>query len=125
MNKRVKTLRQQSLDAAPTIDSERAELITEFYKKNQGLESIPVQRAKGFAYVLGRKKIVFNAGELIVGERGIAPKSTSTYPEICCHTLADLDTLDTRPKTSYKVSPITRSGYAQNVIPFWQDKALR
>ncbi|MBT3713169.1 MAG: hypothetical protein HOG15_07455, partial [Anaerolineae bacterium] len=28
-------------------------------------------------------------------------------------------------KTSYKVSPITRSGYAQNVIPFWQDKALR
>lgn len=125
MNKRVKTLRQQSLDALPTIDSERAELITEFYKKNQGLESIPVQRAKGFAYVLGRKKIVFNAGELIVGERGIAPKSTSTYPEICCHTLTDLDTLDTRPKTSYKVSPSTRSGYAQSVIPFWQDKALR
>ena len=125
MNQRVKNLRQQSLDSLPTIDSERAELITEFYQQNQNLESIPVQRAKAFAHILAHKTIVFNAGELIVGERGIAPKSTSTYPEICCHTLADLDTLDTRPKTSYKVSPITRQSYEKSIIPFWQDKALR
>ena len=86
MNDRVKKLRQESLDAHPAIDSERAELITVYHQQNQGLESIPVQRAKGFAYILERKKIVFNEGELIVGERGVAPKSTSTYPEICCHT---------------------------------------
>lgn len=125
MNNRVQKLRQQSLDAIPSIDSERAELLTAFYSQNQGLESIPVQRAKAFAYILAHKTIVFNEGELIVGERGTAPKATSTYPEICCHTLHDLDTLDTRPKTSYKVAASTRKNYAESVIPYWQDKALR
>lgn len=125
MNNRVQKLRQQSLDAIPSIDSERAELLTAFYSQNQGLESIPVQRAKAFAYILAHKTIVFNEGELIVGERGTAPKATSTYPEICCHSLHDLDTLDTRPKTSYKVAASTRKNYAESVIPYWQDKALR
>jgi formate C-acetyltransferase len=125
MNDRVKNLRQQSLDAIPAIDSERAELITEFYRQNQGLESIPVQRAKAFAYLLEHKTIVINEGELIVGERGIAPKSTSTYPEICCHSIADLQTLDTRPKTSYKVAPPVIESYREHIIPHWRGRDIR
>ncbi len=125
MNNRVKKLRQQSLDALPAIDSERAELITEFYRQNQGLESIPVQRAKAFAYLLEHKTILINEGELIVGERGIAPKSTSTYPEICCHTLEDLQTLDTRPKTSYNVAPSVIESYRERIIPYWRGRDIR
>ena len=40
---------------------------------------------------------------MIVGERGPAPKATPTYPEICLHSLQDLDILNGREKVSFKV----------------------
>ena len=49
MSERVAQLRQQSLDATPSISSERAELLTEFYHKNSGLMSAPVRRARAAA----------------------------------------------------------------------------
>ena len=125
MNERVKKLRQQSLDAIPTITAERAQLLTEFYASENGFSSIPVQRAKAFAYILENKSIPILEGELIVGERGPAPKATPTYPEICCHTIQDLDTLDTRPLTSYKVDSQTKQIYQDEIIPFWTEKAMR
>ena len=36
MSARVTQLRQQSLDAVPSISSERAELMTAFYRQNDG-----------------------------------------------------------------------------------------
>ncbi|MFH1634646.1 MAG: trans-4-hydroxy-L-proline dehydratase [Chloroflexota bacterium] len=125
MNERVQKLRQQSLDAIPSISAERARLLTVFFRQEQGLTSIPVQRARAFAYLLEHKSICINPGELILGERGPAPKSTPSYPEICCHTLRDLDTLDSRPKTSYKVDQETRRIYQDEIIPHWQPKAIR
>jgi len=125
MNLRVKKLRQQSLDANPTISAERARLLTEFYAHEDDLCSIPVQRAKAFAYLMEHKTICINDGELIVGERGPEPKATSTYPEICCHTIQDLETLDSRPLTSYKVDQKVREIYQDEVIPYWRDRAIR
>jgi formate C-acetyltransferase len=125
MNERVKKLRQQSLDAIPSISAERARLLTEFYCQDHGLTSIPVKRARAFAYIMEHKTICINEGELIVGERGPAPKATPTYPEICCHTLQDLDTLDARPLTAYRVTPAEREIYHKVVIPYWEGRALR
>ena len=73
MTERVARLRQQSLDAVPTISSERAELMTEFYQRELGLVSAPVRRALAFQYLMERKTICINEGELIVGEKGPAP----------------------------------------------------
>ena len=43
MNERVKKLRQQSVTIKPYISTERAELITDFYKQNLHLKtSMPV-----------------------------------------------------------------------------------
>ena len=46
---RVQKLRQQSVETAPSISTERAELMTAFYQQPAGLASIPVQRARSFA----------------------------------------------------------------------------
>ena len=54
------------------------------------------------------KSICINEGELIVGEKGHAPKAAPTYPELCCHTLDDLDILDSREKIPFTVSPQVR-----------------
>ena len=127
MTARVRRIRQQSLDAKETLSSERADLLTEFYKKHALRPSVstPVQRAMAFAYLMEHKIISIGEGELIVGEKGPAPKAAPTYPELCCHSLDDLDILDSRPKTSYKVSPKTREAYRDRIIPFWEGKSLR
>jgi pyruvate formate-lyase/glycerol dehydratase family glycyl radical enzyme len=120
MTERVRKLRQQSLETVESISIERAELLTEFYKQNLGLISVPVERAMAFAYLMEHKSIAIYEGELIVGEKGDKPKSAPTFPELCCHTLEDLDILDTRPLTSFKVSPETRKTQEEVIIPFWQ-----
>ncbi len=126
MNERIQRLREQSLNAINRISPERAVLVTEFYKSDIAESvSVPVKRALAFQYILANKKICINDGEIIVGERGPAPKATPTYPEICLHSLEDLDTLDSRPKVSFKVDDETRRIYKDLVIPYWQGKTIR
>ncbi|MCP5093967.1 MAG: formate C-acetyltransferase/glycerol dehydratase family glycyl radical enzyme, partial [Chloroflexi bacterium] len=125
MTQRVTCLRQQSLDAVPTISTERAELMTAFYQQNLGMISAPVRRAKAFAYLLTHKTIYIGEGELIVGEKGTAPKATPTFPELCCHTLQDLDILNSREKIPFAVQPEAKGVYADDIIPFWQGKSMR
>ena len=127
---RVYKLRQQSLDAEETLSSERAELLTKFYTGTGAAllrpdTSVPVQRAMAFAYLMEHKTIYIGKGELIVGEKGPAPKHAPTYPELCCHSLEDLDILNAREKTCFKVSPETRAAYEQTVIPFWEEASMR
>ena len=96
MSERVAQLREQSLEAIPSVSSERAELLTEFYQENVRLMSTPVRRALAFLYLAEHKTICINDGELIVGEKGPSPKAAPTYPELCCHSLQDLDILNAR-----------------------------
>jgi len=88
-------------------------------------ESVPVCRALAFKYILENKTICINAGELIVGERGPAPKATAAYPELCCHDLEDFRILSTRNKTQFQVSDEARKTYEEKVIPFWSGKTMR
>ena len=126
MNERIKKLRTQSRTAIPTFSLERALLITEFYKNEEVQKlSAPVARAKAFEYILRHKEIIINDGELIVGERGPKPKATSSYPEVCCHSLQDLEILNSRAKISFKVSEETRRQADEIVIPFWKGKSIR
>lgn len=122
---RVIRLRNESLNAIPHISVERARLLTEFYKQQTRILSQPVERALAFAYLLENKTIWIGEGELIVGEKGPAPKGTPTYPELCCHSLADLDILDARPKTFFKVNKEVKSYYEETAIPFWDGRSLR
>jgi formate C-acetyltransferase len=125
LTERVNRLRQQSLNAVESLSSERAELLTDFYQQNVGIMSVPVQRALSFAHLLEHKRIAIYDGELIVGEKGDQPKAAPSFPELCCHTLEDLDILNSRPLTSFKVSAETRKAYEEKVIPFWQGRSIR
>jgi trans-4-hydroxy-L-proline dehydratase len=126
MNKRINQLREQSLAAKPSISIERAVLLTEFYKSGKVDQvSIPVARALSFKHILENKKICFNEGELIVGERGPAPKATPTYPEICTHSLTDLHILDSREKVSYSVDNKAKEIQEKEIIPFWSGRSIR
>jgi pyruvate formate-lyase/glycerol dehydratase family glycyl radical enzyme len=126
MNERVARLRQQSVEARPSISVERAELMTAFYQSDVPLrESVPVCRALAFQHLMENKTICINDGELIVGERGTAPKATPTYPELCCHSLQDLQILNDREKTPFVASDEVRRIYREKIIPFWSGKTMR
>ncbi len=126
MNKRIKKLRDQSLHTHPSISHERAVLLTEFYKSDQAKgKPVPVQRALAFKYIMENKSICINDGELILGERGPAPRATPTYPEITVHTDEDLEILNNREKTSYKVSLETRDIFKKEIYPFWKGRTVR
>jgi trans-4-hydroxy-L-proline dehydratase len=126
ISERVKKLRQQSLNAVETLSAERASLMTRFYKSNEGRElSAPMKRAMAFEYLLKNKKICINEGELIVGERGPAPKHTPTYPEISLHSLQDLEILNSRSKVFFRVDSDVRYIYENEIIPYWSGKSNR
>lgn len=126
MTPRIQRLRRRSLDAQPRISVERAVLLTDFYQSAAARNaSVPVRRALAFKHILENKAIWIGEDELIVGERGPAPKETPTYPEICLHSLADLEILDSRAKIPYAVDDDTRRIYAEKIIPFWQNRTIR
>jgi pyruvate formate-lyase/glycerol dehydratase family glycyl radical enzyme len=126
MTDRIRKLRARSLRAKPELSSERGVLLTRFYQSAaiNGL-SVPRQRAGAFAYLLKHKKVVILPDELLVGERGPAAKATPSYPEITCHSLKDLDILDQRRKTPFRVSARTRGDFARDIIPYWTGKTMR
>jgi len=124
MNARVTRLRKETLEKRPWLSAERAELLTDFYRAAPAA-SVPVTRALAFQHLLEHKTVYIGEGELIVGERGPSPKGTPTYPEVCCHSLEDLDILHTREKTSFLVSEEARRAYAERVIPFWRGRSMR
>jgi trans-4-hydroxy-L-proline dehydratase len=125
MTERVARLRKQSLETVPTISTERAELLTGFYQQNHGNTSIPIQRALAFEYLMEHKAVCIHVGELIVGEKGPSPQAAPTYPELCCHSLQDLDILNSRAKIPFLVSTQARQAYEEKVIPYWKGRSLR
>jgi len=125
MNERVASLRKRSREAVPSISCERAELLTAFYQQNRDPASAPMERALAFQHLMEHKALYLGRGELIVGEKGPAPKAAPTYPELCCHTLEDLEVLDSREKVAFAVSDEVRRVYQETIIPFWQGRSMR
>jgi pyruvate formate-lyase/glycerol dehydratase family glycyl radical enzyme len=123
---RVRRLREQSIRAKPYICTERAELLTDFYTSG-GADSVstPVARALAFKHILENKTVVINDGELIVGERGSAPRATPTYPELCCHSIEDLEIASSRERTPFPVSNEALNTYRDEIIPFWTGRTMR
>ncbi len=125
MNERIKKLRQQSEDTNPSITAERALLVTEAYQHYAGKVSAPILRALTFQHLLENKTICINEEELIVGERGTGPQATPTYPELCCHTVEDLEVINNRKTISFKVSEEVKRIQEETLIPYWQGRSMR
>ena len=125
MNERTRKLRHESETTPPRICMERALLETEAYKKYEGQVSAPELRALAFKHIMENKTLWIGEGELIVGEKGSAPQSAPSFPEICCHTLDDLKVMNERKLVSFKVTPEDVKTQEETIIPFWQNRALR
>lgn len=125
MNERIERLRNLSVNTAPTLSIERAVIETEFYKHNYGKQSNAVMRALNFLEICKRKSIYLGADELIVGERGPKPKAVPTFPELTCHSVDDLNVLNSRELQRYTISKEDIDIYKREVIPYWEGRTQR
>lgn len=125
MNERIKRLHQQSVDTETTLTIERALIETAFYKEHYGKMPNCILRARNFYEICKKKTIYIGQDELIVGERGPVPKAVPTFPELTCHTVDDLHTLDTRELQPYHISQEDIDTYEREVIPYWKGRTQR
>lgn len=125
VSERVVRLRKQSFETEPSLDIERALIETAFYKENEGKYPIPILRAMNFMEICRKKSIYIGDDELIVGERGSKPKAVSTFPELTCHSVEDLNVLNTRELQRYTISQEDIDTYAREVIPYWKGRTQR
>ncbi len=125
MNERIRRLRRLSLDTPTTLSIERALIETAFYEEHYGTMPIAVLRARNFYEICKKKTLYIGDDELIVGERGPLPKAVPTFPELTCHSVEDLHTLNERPLQPYSISQADIDTYERVVIPYWKGKTQR
>ena len=125
MNDRIRRLRKLSVETQPSLSIERALHETAFYQQNLGKHSMPVLRALNFLNHCEKKTLYLGDDELIVGERGPAPKVVPTFPELTCHSVEDFHVLNTRDQQNYSIPEEDIATYAREVIPYWQGKTIR
>ena len=125
MNERIRNLRKQSVETVPHIYMERALLMTEAYKKYEGSVSIPELRALTMKEIFSKKTITIEKGELIVGDKGNGPQSTPTFPELCCHSLKDMEVMNNRELICFKVSEEDLKIQKEKIIPYWEKRSMR
>jgi formate C-acetyltransferase len=125
MNKRIQRLRKQSVETQESLTIERALITTGFYRENNGKYSVPVMRALNFLEICKQKTIYIGADELIVGERGPAPRSVPTFPELTCHSVEDFHVLNSRDQQRYTISQEDIDIYEREVIPYWSGRTMR
>ncbi|MCD8078327.1 MAG: pyruvate formate lyase family protein, partial [Lachnospiraceae bacterium] len=125
MNDRIKRLRKQSLETQPRIYMERAVLETEAYKMYEGKVSVPELRALTLKHFFSNKKLYIGEDELIVGEKGDYPQASPTFPELCCHTLEDMHTMNDRAVVNFTVTEDDLKTQESDIIPYWEERSMR
>ena len=122
---RVRRLREESLNTQPRLYMERAVLETEAYRKYEGTVSVPELRALTLRHFFAHKTISIHRGELIVGEKGDGPQSAPTFPELCCHTIEDMQIMDRRELIRFAVTPEDLRIQEEEIIPYWEKRSIR
>lgn len=107
----------------PKVESERAVLVTESYKKTEALPII-LRRAKALEHILKNMTIVIRDEELIVGNLTTAPRSTSIFPEFSNKWLLDeFSTLEQRTGDPFTIDPADQKAL-EEIIPYWDGKTV-
>lgn len=118
---RIKLLIEDLYREMPQIESDRAVLITESYKKT---ESLPIvkRRALAFEHILENIPITIRNNELIVGSAAKAPRSCQTFPEYSFEWLEqELDTVEFREADPFHISEEDKAAL-RRIFPYWKNK---
>ena len=119
-SERIERMEEQIITQPHEICIERAELITESYKKTKG-EPPTIRFAKAIAYILENMQVKIRKGEFIVGNRTTKLVGTALFPEVRVDTIElDLEYYSTREVQSFLISENDKNILRENIIPYWK-----
>ena len=96
LSERISRLSERVRNTQPTLDLDRARLITEFYSQ-PSMENYILKRAKAFRYYLENMEIFIDDDEQMAGHQGSRIQSVILHPDVTKWLYDDFDTLDKRP----------------------------
>ncbi|MDU2266386.1 glycyl radical protein [Clostridium celatum] len=118
---RIERLINNLFEKIPEIESDRARLITESYKKTEG-EPIIKRRSKAFSHILRNIPITIRKDELIVGSATKEPRSCQVFPEFSYEWLeGEFDTIEKRNADPFYISKENKN-ILNEVYKYWRGK---
>lgn len=120
-SKRIQKLIDDLFSGTPTIESTRAEILTESFKQTEGI-SIYLRRSRAFKTMAEKLPVVIRDDELIVGCNCFARRGCPTFPEYSNKWLEDeFDTIATRSADAFYISDET-AAKLKEVHKYWQGR---
>lgn len=121
LSERIDRLREQVLNAKPTVCTERARFYTDIYREHEA-QPIIVRRALALKATLRQMTIFINDGELIVGNHSSQVRAAPIFPEYAVEwVLNELDEFDKRPGDAFYLSDATKTEL-KDICAYWQGK---
>ena len=121
---RLQRLRNNYLEARPSVSIYRALTFTEVAKNNPGLPTI-LLRAKAFRRACETAPILIQDEELIVGHPCGKPRAGAFSPDIAWRwVVEELDTMGTRPQDPFYISEEDKRTIREDIAPFWENRSL-
>jgi len=124
MTERVSRLRTRFIQAVPSVDINRARLITQAYKDAAG-EPLLMVRAKAMHRIFSKLPIIIADDELIVGGATVRPRAAQLFPEVQAGWLdQELDTVGAREWDPLALSEKDKLELRKEILPFWQGRTI-
>ena len=118
---RIKALRKAIYDATPTVEAERAELVTEAYKETENQPKV-IRRAKAVEKILNNMPIAIRDGELIAGSLTKTIHGCQIYPEFSYDWVEkEFDTMATRMADPFDIPKDTAKRLHEAFL-YWPGK---
>ncbi|MFX1274726.1 MAG: pyruvate formate lyase family protein [Promethearchaeota archaeon] len=130
--KRINYLKYRHFQTPGTVCTERAKLLTDFFRKNgflkeDGNEDHPgLRQGKMINHVLSNKKPIIQDYDLLAGTTTTKEKGVLLYPDTGAVALwPELYTIDNRDLNPYEISQEGIDILNYEVFPYWSDRNIR
>ncbi|MCL2472432.1 MAG: formate C-acetyltransferase/glycerol dehydratase family glycyl radical enzyme, partial [Treponema sp.] len=119
--RRIEKLQARMNARQASICPERAEIITESFKRSEG-EPIVVRRAKAFADILKKMSVYIEPGMLIIGNQAGRNFAAPVFPEYSFEwVIEELDSFDKRSGDSFSITEETKERL-RKLRDYWKGK---
>jgi len=120
-SERIGKLIEDLYSGTPTIESSRAEILTESFKSTEGLP-LYIRKSRAFKAMAEKLPIVIHKDELIVGGNCVTQRGCQTFPEFSNKWLeAEFDTIANRSADPFYISKET-ADKLKEVHKYWQGR---
>ncbi len=130
--KRLNYLRYRYFNAKGEICSERAKLLTDYFRKHgltkeEGNDLHPeLRQGEMLNYILSKKKPIIHYFDLLAGTTTTKEKGVILYPEFSATTIwMELYTIDNRRLNPYEISQEDIDILNFEVFPYWANRNIR